>query len=391
MKNKISYLLCILTAVFIAFYIDGTSGVFVTAFLIFSAVFSFINMVFASSRLSVSLECHSRYIKKGAEQEILLTLSKTTRIPFPFIEAEFEVSPRLSPLTLKRDPSNNLEKCRVAMGTSERETVSLKYQAEFFGKAQITLKSIRIVDYLGIFSRKLKNYEVCSADVCIIPEVAELSPQNNLLKEVFAVTSSDDNADDETSSSTVPFGSATVAGYEHRPYEPGDPVKKINWKLSSKKNSLMVRLDEAIAVSEKAICIDFFSEKETPELIKDIDLCIQSACGFAKLMIRSGAECIFCLPDGSFRRLSDETSVSDLCIKLSEYTIPQTYTIPFSKIFEKGIRTLTVFGNNPKHCFNATNTHDITLFYVQTKNSNFKHNNLWTIDNLFNFSKSAEV
>ena len=110
MKNKISYRLCILTAVFIAFYIDGTSGVFVTAFLIFSAIFSFINMVFASSRLSVSLECHSRYIKKGAKQEILLTLSKTTRIPFPFIEAEFEVSPRLSPLTLKRDPSNNIEK-----------------------------------------------------------------------------------------------------------------------------------------------------------------------------------------------------------------------------------------------------------------------------------------
>lgn len=390
MKNKISYLLCIITAVFIAFYIDGTSGVFVTAFLIFSAVFSFIIMLFASSRISVSLECPSHYIKKGAEQEVLLVLSKTTKIPFPFIEAEFEVSPRLSPLTLKRDPSKNIEKCRVAMGMSEKETVSLKYRAEFFGKAEITLKSIRIVDYLGIFSRKLKTYKECSAYVCVIPEIAELSPQNNLLKEVFAVTSSDDNADDETSSNTIPFGSATVAGYEHRPYEMGDPVKKINWKLSSKKNSLMVRLDEAIAVSEKAICIDFFSERETPELIRNVDLCIQSASGFAKLMIRSGAECIFCLPDGSFQRLSDEASVSNLCIKLSEYTIPQNYKIPFSKISERGIKTLTVFGNSPQECFNA-NSHDITIFYVQTKNSSFKHNNLWTVDNLFNFSKSAEV
>jgi uncharacterized protein (DUF58 family) len=47
-------------------------------------------------------------------------------------------------------------------------------------------------------------------------------------------------------------------GYEFREYQAGDSLHKIHWKLSAKKDILMVRKDEA-EVFEKEPCWDLTS------------------------------------------------------------------------------------------------------------------------------------
>lgn len=49
-------------------------------------------------------------------------------------------------------------------------------------------------------------------------------------------------------------------GYEYREYRPGDPLKRINSKLSAKKDTLWVRLDEKQAVSSVLLILDPFTE-----------------------------------------------------------------------------------------------------------------------------------
>jgi hypothetical protein len=47
-----------------------------------------------------------------------------------------------------------------------------------------------------------------------------------------------------------------MPGYTHREYTEGDPVRRINWKLSSKRDTYMVRLDDEIEAMQQVIVLD---------------------------------------------------------------------------------------------------------------------------------------
>ena len=103
-------------------------------------------------------------------------------------------------------------------------------------------------------------------------------------------------SDEEEENDTAMMFSANVApGYEHREYVQGDPLKRVNWKLSTKKNKLMVRLDEAVASVQPLIILDLFrrSDATAAEAVLNEEKLIQAVFGLLELMIEQGIACSF--------------------------------------------------------------------------------------------------
>lgn len=86
----------------------------------------------------------------------------------------------------------------------------------------------------------------------IMPNIPDTGSQTELLKATSENASFDDN---ESESDENALGLTGVPGYDHRQYEIGDPLKRINWKLSSKRDELMVRLDEKVTASSQAFSL----------------------------------------------------------------------------------------------------------------------------------------
>jgi hypothetical protein len=103
------------------------------------------------------------------------------------------------------------------------------------------------------------------------------------------------------------FSMNTSPGYEHREYEHGDPLKRINWKLSSKKAKLMVRLDEAAASVQPFLVLDLFRRSHIPteNAVRGEEQLLRSAFGLLNLLVRQGIACNFVY------RSADGTSVTE--------------------------------------------------------------------------------
>ena len=57
------------------------------------------------------------------------------------------------------------------------------------------------------------------------------------------------------------FAFGGFPGYDNREYVPGDPLKRINWKQSAKRNKLLVRLDDEMAARAIHVVLDSVFEK----------------------------------------------------------------------------------------------------------------------------------
>ena len=91
------------------------------------------------------------------------------------------------------------------------------------------------------------------------------------------------------------FSANTSPGYEHREYVEGDPLKRVNWKLSSKKNKLMVRLDEAASSVQPLIVLDLYRKTGASAEYAVIteEKIIRSVFGLVTLLVKQGIACDF--------------------------------------------------------------------------------------------------
>ncbi len=119
------------------------------------------------------------------------------------------------------------------------------------------LKSVRLIDYLGIISCELdgRGIENARASMKIMPMIRDAGVQAEVLKSTSENAAVNEEEDEESDEAAI--GLTGIAGYDHRKYEVGDPLKRVNWKLSSKKDELMVRLDDKVLTATQDFILDY--------------------------------------------------------------------------------------------------------------------------------------
>ena len=289
MKSLLGYLFCIAIAVTMAVMIDGTGGVLISVILVLALVFSLVVTRQLSKKLTLSIDCKHKLLAKGDTVEVLIKVEKHSRLPSPIIEIKLESSPQL----IAAGESG----IRFAMLPNRHaQTVKLSFKARYSGRSYIRVSSFEAVDFLGLsHSAVALDEENSRLGLKIMPNVPDTGTQLEVIRTATDNIGFDDS-EDETNETAM--GSTGTPGYEHRAYSPGDPLKKINWKLSSKRNIYMVRLDEKLSVTSQVFLLDMPRTEDMASGAgsfsnKKADIIIEGALAMLSMLSQQGLETDF--------------------------------------------------------------------------------------------------
>jgi len=311
----VGYLCAIGIALIFMFYMDGGIGVMMLAFLILMPVFSLILTLLVRKKISISLRLPDT-TPKHHKEAIIVHLEKGTSLPLPFLRIQLHADAHFLPLNPKADPLPprpkddgsfayrrnyaNWKKRRrtqllpdilpigLSLGTQRSADYQIPVQTQFCGAASVSIENAYLSDYLAMFRFRFPLN--CSGHILITPDIPEQKTNSTLFRTVSTAV-----ADNDEESDATPLSSASATpGYEHRDYIEGDSLKRINWKLSSKRRHLMVRKDEPVSLARLSVVLDFRRDsRELPveKRLETEEQLIETALGFLRLCAQNGFPC----------------------------------------------------------------------------------------------------
>lgn len=194
-------------------------------------------------------------VRRGENVSMTLEVQHGSFLPIAPIVLELAATPDAPEQTLQLSP---------AQGRNQQ--VTLTFHAAHVGLTTPGIKAVQLRDLFGFFRLRKESSEQLG-DLLVLPtvfpvEAIKFSPGDSGLETMARAT------EDASSPSDI------------RPYQPGDSLKKIHWKLSLRKRELMVRRFEEPVLPEALILMDCSPPpaKNHPEVQQDLkDALLESA------------------------------------------------------------------------------------------------------------------
>lgn len=330
-KGIINYIFAMIFSVIFALFLDANVGWFIVLTLLLAPLLSIFLAWQACRRLSFSCEMEEALLSKGDTCVMQVAVRNSSIFPTPPIDLQFTneagarcENPRLLVTVLPK-------------AVKEFEVV---FHAKICGLSMVGIENARVTDYLGLFSFSIKgmNYTSLQQKVAVIPDMAEISARDDNLVKVMQSSLQADDSDDTVEASRHTFGG--FPGFDNREYVPGDPIKRINWKQSAKRNKLLIRLDDEMASKAVNVVLDSVfhtsavdirsvsllqqyqglqADEILPKVAEDA---VENALGIMRVLIRHGYTINFyAYMDGNFCRyeLADELSLDSVRLELAHY------------------------------------------------------------------------
>lgn len=282
-KSIVSVIAVAFLVYIFTFYIDGEMGVILLAFVVFAPLVSLFFALYARKRVRVTFNCDA-YVQKGSYLEVEVTVRKNGGFPLAILE----ICPYASDVFGQR-----VKKRKLTMFNEEKRTFTFSLDALIGGNGEVGIYAVYSCGFLGFMRFPVKTKLPEPASVGVIPQIPDIKSSSQLFRSIANVVHTSD--EEEENDTSMLFSSNTSPGYEHREYEHGDPLKRINWKLSSKKSKLMVRLDEAVASVQPVIVLDLFRRSSVPaeNAVRGEEQLIRSVFGLLFLLVKQGIACNF--------------------------------------------------------------------------------------------------
>lgn len=265
------------------FYIDGEMGIIIIAFLVAALLVSLVLAIYGRNRIKVDFDCDS-YVNKGSDITVKVVVEKSGSFPLPIIEIVPAASEVFGECT---------RIYRLSILNDAKSEFTFRIPAVVGGNGEVWVESVYSCGFLGFFRFKAKTVLPQPKSVGVIPVIPEIKASTQLFRAIADSVMTSEN--DEENDTAMLFSANTAPGYEHREYVHGDPLKRVNWKLSSKKNKLMIRLDEAASAVQPLIILDLYrNEKQDVQtaLLREEKL-LMSVFGLVTLLLKQGIACTF--------------------------------------------------------------------------------------------------
>lgn len=330
-KGIVNYIFAMIFAIIFALFLDANVGWFLLLSLILAPLLS-VFLAWISSRL-LTIDCETKefLLAKGDTCSVTIHLTNKSIFPTPPLD-----------ISLTQTAGMRCFAPHILASVISRATqsFSVSFSAQICGESTIGISQIRVTDYLGLFSfpvRKI-NYELLQTKVAVIPNIAEISARDDNLLKTMQASLHTEGSDDTTESAVASFGG--FPGYNNREYTPGDPLKRINWKQSARKNKLLVRLDDEMASQAINVVLDSTFQKDglnTHELLtyscfndctsenvlhKAAESAIENALGILYVLLRHNYTInFFARFNTSFVKyeINDEQDLENLRLDLAHY------------------------------------------------------------------------
>ncbi|MDE6131974.1 MAG: DUF58 domain-containing protein [Oscillospiraceae bacterium] len=330
------YFIAIGFGLFFALYMSASVGWTFVYVLVCAPIFSFI-VTFAIHKLkcvTIRADVSRSMLYKRENAVLRIYLKNKSLLPVPSIKIKLSAAKNL----LTADGLDYI----VSIPPRTERVIEVSYTAKVWGVCSIGAEKAILNDFMGFFNFAMPCTGA-SCEIKIFPDVPEIPGDAPLLRSAAeAAKFADDNEETKESDGIVKFGG--MPGYTHKEYEYGDPVRRINWKLSSKRNKYMVRLDDEVESIQQTIVLDACGGGDVLLNERAVEGMLAAALG----LIKCGFETtVYCRFNGVFTpfEITDPADISALQTKMAEYRFADRShkgaRIPADIVFGKGILLYT--------------------------------------------------
>lgn len=247
-QTRIALPLIIAGALLLAALSTG-SAIFLTAALLVGLLLggSLFSVWRASATLTLSAELSEKTIQRGEDATMTVRVQYRSLIPIAPLTAELCPGP-------DRPAQTVLLRC----ASGKAETLTLRFHAAHVGVTQPGVRRVIISDLLGLFTVEMRP-SFTGGELIVLPlpfDVGELT---------YA-------AGDSGSESMARAAEDIASPADVRTYQQGDPMKKIHWKLSMRKQELVVRRFEAPVMPDALVLLDCSTPPRTEDDDAQADL-----------------------------------------------------------------------------------------------------------------------
>lgn len=254
MTNLASFIQALFFAALFLTFINADIGWAMVYIIGGISLLSAVTLFLSKKHFKAELHEISGTAQVGQDVEFEIRLTRTGFCFIPYIE-----------LCLLADCRINIRTSLLFSGT---KTLRGSFKASHSGINRLNLDLISIRDFVGLFNLKIPVGQ--EAKKAVLPKIVDYAGPE-IIPSVLP-------SDDEDAEEGVTVVKGGLPGCEHRDYIPGDSPKRINYKLSAKRNRLLVRLDESAGFAATNI---FIAENGLPE-------CCEQAFALAKILVNKG-------------------------------------------------------------------------------------------------------
>ena len=319
------YTLVLIALLFAALY----TGLRVLYILLFTAIFLLL-FVLGLNLYTIYTFRYTQLLEtdraeKGTRVKLSVNIVNETFLPLSMMEIRFALP----------CPGRTLDH-PICVAPYSREDFELTLDLPYRGVYEVGMKEIRITDVFGLTSiryelSKLPYYKMLR--LTVLPAVPESAGAGEILDEkLFALEAGSPLASENVSSA--------------RQYQPGDPLKRVNWKVSARYGEFFVKEYDAPARESIALLIDNTYEAppapkkrlfrrskkgnpgaEAERLAAKADAVCECAASLAQLSLARGRLAELYLTNAEDKeplRASDEMKMEELLLRLAEadFTAP---------------------------------------------------------------------
>lgn len=232
MKFRMTLPLLVSAALLLAAFSTGSPVFLMGAALILLLALSGVLGVWLAARsLTVSGGLSERVVHRGEKVQLEVTLSCRSIIP-------------VAPLLLEMGAGVDQESRQMIVdaGAARAVCFDLPCHAAHVGPMQPGVEAVTVTDLFGVCSWRIRPRRE-GGGLLVLPQPFEVGEQ------IYA-------AGESGSESMARASEDVTSPADVRAYQQGDPMRKIHWKLSARKQELMVRRYEAPVMPDALVLLD---------------------------------------------------------------------------------------------------------------------------------------
>lgn len=262
--NKIIYFaITIYTAVLSVLYLE-VQILYVFIVLLLFPILLLMQVLLVKRKLTVSLSSSSKLAIEGNEGiHVQLGVSNGSRMPVGCVKIKILYENTFT-------AGGGKQVFLFSIGGKRKNQIDFTVGSLHTGLVKVKIDRIYVYDFIRLFSRKLKsNLEIT---VPVLPEVYNIESDVAIREPDFV---------ESDVFSKIKPGDDPSEVFDIREYKEGDRIHRIHWKLSSKKNTVMVK-DYSLPISNAAtILVDTSIPENVPDTLQYLDALMETTASIS--------------------------------------------------------------------------------------------------------------
>ena len=247
-RRRGAYALLLAAALLFHLFDIGYLACFLLALALTLPVLGMLLSLPAMLRCRLELQAEPTGVERGGEAGWRLAAHGPVRLPLAQVTIRLRMENALT---------GGKETRRVTLtGPEEVRSAVLRADASHCGRLTCRVERARVCDCMGLFTLPLRP--PAPASLLVLPQAGAPVPPDL------------PGEGSSPSGALAPRpGGGPGEDYDLRPYRPGDPIRTVHWKLTSKRDELVVRETLEPRRSEAVLTFDHFGRPEEMDRVLD--------------------------------------------------------------------------------------------------------------------------